>query len=139
MAKKDTGKVILQSVDDYDRQWPILNEFGIEDRSISFPSKHSVGNDGIRQNVIEIDQEDYDYLIDKYKLFKEFVDKGTVRKLDAIPTNYLTVAAQVANARNDIADAQAKTAEVQKIADSKDAEIAELKKKLEGYGEKTSK
>jgi hypothetical protein len=134
--------LILQSLDAYDREFPIMVNAGteeapsyFEERTIKVPSTDKIGPDGIRQNLIEIARADHEYLLDKYKLYKELLDKGTFRLLESKPLNYLTAAAQIANAGAEVEALTAKVTEAQALAAAKDAEIEALKAKLAGYGE----
>lgn len=132
MAKAKSDKIILQSLDEYDRTYPIIDpEYNTITREITIPAR-----DKHPANVLQLDPEDFDYLKKTYKLFGSFLDRGINRVLDEIPSNYLSAAAQVANARSEVADVQARLDETKALAEAKDAEIAELKKKLEGYGAK---
>lgn len=143
MATETTEDIlILQSLDTYDREFPIMVNVGteespshFEERTIKIPCTDKIGPDGIRQNLIEIVRADHEYLLGKYKLYKEFIDKGTFRLLDSKPLNYLTAAAQIANASAEVEALTAKVTEAEALAASKDAEIEALKAKLAGYGE----
>lgn len=134
--------LILQSLDVYDRHWPVMKNVGteefvslVEDRIISIPCSDKIGPDGIRQNVIEITRADHEYLLATYKLYKEFVDKGVFKLLESKPLNYLTAAAQIANASVEVDNAKAEADAAKAEVAAKEAEIEALKKKLAGYGE----
>jgi hypothetical protein len=148
----DSTTLILQSTWDYDTHWPILDESfppnendtkaprmftdarGEPQPHFTIPGYGSVGNDNIRNNVVEIEQADYDYLTKKYKAFRDHIKSGRFRLLETKPLNYLTAAAQIANARSDANDALQKVAAAQAVVDAKDAEIAALRAELAGFG-----
>ena len=125
--------VIIQSFDDYDRSFPITNEYGVIEREVTFPAK-----DKYPKNVLEISGDDFDALKKAYKLFGQLLDGGKFRVLDTMPINYLDAAGQISQARQKASEAEAKTADAVALAAAKDEEIAKLKAMIEGMGGPTT-
>jgi len=121
--------VIIQSFDDYDRGFPISNEYGVVESEITFPAK-----DKYPANVIEISGDNFDYLKKTFKLFGQLIEGGKFRILDTMPINYLDAAGQISQARQKASEAEAKTADAVALAAAKDDEIAKLKAMIEGMG-----